>query len=98
MSKLRTAGVISAHSWILRQGQADPRGAVIGKANMEEFAGWKGLNVSDGWSAVGGQCSSAYVEGGFKAGGNPGGSSSGSAVGVSAGFAVASLGTDMAQS
>lgn len=77
---------------------------VSGKANLNEFSGWKAYprSASDamgkggtwGWSAVGGQTSSAYVEGGCEAGGNPLGSSSGSAVGVSAGFAAAALGTD----
>ncbi|WVQ85405.1 hypothetical protein IAT38_007570 [Cryptococcus sp. DSM 104549] len=86
VSKLREAGAI-----------------IIAKTNLNEFAGWKGyLNAfhpffhgpTNGWSAVGGQGSSAYVEGGFEAGGDPMGSSSGSAVGVSAGWAAGSLGTD----
>ncbi|OCF31109.1 hypothetical protein I316_07241 [Kwoniella heveanensis BCC8398] len=92
---------------------------VIGKTNLSELAGWKGVlrafgsdaddpsdinpssndtiafrSPTNGWSAVGGQTSSAYVEGGFEAGADPMGSSSGSAVGVSAGWAAASLGTD----
>ncbi|WVF70570.1 hypothetical protein IAT40_005362 [Kwoniella sp. CBS 6097] len=49
---------------------------------------------TNGWSAVGGQTSSAYVEGGFDAGSDPMGSSSGSAVALSAGWAAASIGTD----
>nr|XP_019049186.1 hypothetical protein I302_02967 [Kwoniella bestiolae CBS 10118]OCF28116.1 hypothetical protein I302_02967 [Kwoniella bestiolae CBS 10118] len=49
---------------------------------------------TNGWSAVGGQCSSAYVEGGFDNGGNPFGSSSGSAVGLSVGWGVVAVGTD----
>jgi amidase len=50
--------------------------------------------MTQGWSAMGGQTSSAYVFGGFKAGGNPLGSSSGSAVGLSAGWGLVALGTD----
>ena len=71
---------------------------------MQELAGFKSSRPSlirtgntvghTGWSATGGQVSSAYVYGGFDAGGIPGGSSSGSAVGVCAGFAVAAIGTD----
>jgi amidase len=53
-----------------------------------------GSGGTQGWSAVGGQTSSAYIEGGFEAGGNPLGSSSGTAVGISAGFAAAGLGSD----
>ncbi|KAK6905673.1 hypothetical protein I203_106503 [Kwoniella mangroviensis CBS 8507] len=49
---------------------------------------------TNGWSAVGGQCSSAYVEGGFDQGGDPMGSSSGSAVGLSVGWGAAAVGTD----
>ncbi|ORX39547.1 amidase signature domain-containing protein [Kockovaella imperatae] len=67
---------------------------VIGKANLSELANYKALNVTNGWSARGGQTQSAYVVGGFAAGGDPCGSSSGSAVGVSAGFSSASLGSE----
>lgn len=71
------------------------KGAIIlGKASLSEFAMFKASSVENGWSAIGGQCQSAYVEGGFSAGGDPSGSSSGSAVGVSAGFAPASLGSE----
>lgn len=104
--KLREAGAISMsptrRSCILSAGQQLT--SVIGKANLAEFSGGKaymrddrpelGDGYIEGWSAVGGQTSSAYVEGGFEAGGDPLGSSSGSAVGVSAGFAAASLGGD----
>ncbi|KAL7414392.1 amidase signature domain-containing protein [Mrakia frigida] len=66
---------------------------IIGKASLSEFANWKG-NITNGWSARGGQTQSAYVIGGFAAGGDPCGSSSGSGVGVSAGFAAAALGSE----
>jgi len=57
------------------------------------LANFKG-NITNGWSARGGQTQSAYVVGGFAAGGDPCGSSSGSAVGTSAGFAAAALGSE----
>ncbi|ORY32178.1 amidase signature domain-containing protein [Naematelia encephala] len=66
---------------------------VLGKANLSELANYKG-NITNGWSARGGQTQSAYVVGGFAAGGDPCGSSSGSAVGTSAGFAAAALGSE----
>ncbi|KAK8866203.1 hypothetical protein IAR55_001354 [Kwoniella newhampshirensis] len=66
---------------------------IIGKANLSELANFKG-NITNGWSARGGQTQSAYVVGGFAAGGDPCGSSSGSAVGTSAGFAAAALGSE----
>ncbi len=61
------------------------------QGELVRMANYKG-NITNGWSARGGQTQSAYVVGGFAAGGDPCGSSSGSAVGVSAGFAAASLG------
>ncbi|KAJ9094307.1 hypothetical protein QFC20_006935 [Naganishia adeliensis] len=66
---------------------------VIGKANLSQYANWKG-NITNGWSARFSQSQSAYVVGGFAAGGDPCGSSSGSGIGVSAGFAAASLGSE----
>jgi len=75
-------------------GQLRAKGVIIiGKANVSELANYKG-NITNGWSARGGQTQSAYVKGGFKAGGDPCGSSSGSAVGTSAGFSAAALGSE----
>ncbi|KAJ5940868.1 amidase signature enzyme [Penicillium verrucosum] len=73
---------------------------ILGKANLTEFCQMKGDNITTGWSAVGGQTTSAYIEGGIRhdqgRGGPtmPGGSSTGSAVGVSAGFSPIALGTE----
>ncbi|KAK0631045.1 amidase signature domain-containing protein [Bombardia bombarda] len=73
---------------------------VVGKANLTEFANFKGSEMPCGWSARGGQTQSPYVQGGWdpteKFGGHsgPGGSSSGSAVAVAAGFAPISIGTE----
>ncbi|KAJ2905845.1 hypothetical protein MKZ38_004093 [Zalerion maritima] len=52
--------------------------------------------VTSGWSTVGGQTQSAYVNGNVdpKNDKNPSGSSCGSAVGVSAGYAPFSIGTE----
>lgn len=69
------------------------KGAIIlAKANLTEFANFKG-QIPLGWSAIGGQTRSAYT-----ATESVGGSSSGSAVGVSAGFAAGAIGTETAGS
>ena len=73
---------------------------IIGKSNLNEFCNFKGDATANGWSAVGGQTISAYVEGGVKRDdgpmghSNPCGSSTGSAVGVSAGYSPITLGTE----
>jgi amidase len=65
-------------------------GAVIlGKANLSEWANFRGFGSSSGWSGFGGQCRNPYV-----LDRNPCGSSSGSAAAVAAALATASLGTE----
>jgi amidase len=65
-------------------------GAVIlGKANLSEWANFRGFSSSSGWSAQGGQTRNPYV-----LDRNPCGSSSGSAAAVSANFCAAALGTE----
>jgi amidase len=70
---------------------------ILGKANMTEFLGKKGLA---GWSALGGMCQPAYIPDGYRIGEKrrgettPAGSSTGSAVGVACGFSPISLGTE----
>ena len=65
-------------------------GAVIlGKANLSEWANFRGFGSSSGWSGRGGQTRNPYV-----LDRNPCGSSSGSAAAVAANFAAASLGTE----
>jgi amidase len=65
-------------------------GAVIlGKANLSEWANFRGFNSTSGWSGVGGQTRNPYV-----LDRNPCGSSSGSAAAVAASFAAVSLGTE----
>jgi amidase len=65
-------------------------GAVIlGKANLSEWANFRGFSSSSGWSGRGGQTRNPYV-----LDRNPCGSSSGSAAAVSANFCAAALGTE----
>ena len=62
---------------------------IIGKANLAEWANFRGENSTNGWSGVGGQTASPYV-----LDRNPCGSSSGSASGVAASLAQVSIGTE----
>ena len=62
---------------------------IIGKANLSEWANFRSIPSSSGWSGVGGQTNMAYV-----LDRNPCGSSSGSGVSASADLAVAAIGTE----
>jgi amidase len=62
---------------------------VIGKANLSEWANFRGDQSSSGWSAVGGQNRNPYV-----LDRNPCGSSSGSAVVAAADLAAVAVGTE----
>jgi amidase len=67
----------------------DAGAVIIGKANLSEWANFRGFGSSSGWSGYGGQCRNPYV-----LDRNPCGSSSGSAAAVSAALAAVSLGTE----
>lgn len=62
---------------------------VLGKANLSEWANFRSINSSSGWSAVGGQTNNPYV-----LDRNPCGSSSGSGSAISANLAVVAIGTE----
>ncbi|MBM4407162.1 MAG: amidase [Chloroflexi bacterium] len=62
---------------------------VLGKANLTEWANFRSISASSGWSARGGQCRNPYV-----LDRSPIGSSSGSAVGVAANLAALAVGTE----
>jgi amidase len=62
---------------------------LLGKTNLSQWANFRSLNTSNGWSAYGGQTQGAYFPGQ-----DPSGSSSGSGVASSLGLAFASLGTE----
>ncbi|KAF9036317.1 amidase signature enzyme [Panaeolus papilionaceus] len=62
---------------------------VLGKANMSEWAHFRGSSLASGWSGRGGQCVGAYA-----LNADPCGSSSGSGVGASIGLAAVTLGTE----
>jgi amidase len=62
---------------------------IIGKANLSEWANFRGQLSTSGWSGEGGQTKNPY-----DLSRNPCGSSSGSAVAVSANLAVIAIGTE----
>ncbi len=62
---------------------------IIGKANLSEWANFRGEMSSSGWSGVGGQTKNPY-----DTSRNPCGSSSGSGVAVAANLAVLAIGTE----
>jgi amidase len=65
-------------------------GAVIlGKANMSEWANFRGMASSSGWSGRGGQCRNPYA-----LDRSPSGSSSGSAVAAAASLCAAAVGSE----
>jgi amidase len=82
------AGSTPDDAFVVRQLRA--AGAlIIGKANLSEWANFRSAPSSSGWSGIGGQTNMAYV-----LDRNPCGSSSGPGVIVSAGLAVAAVGTE----
>jgi amidase len=82
------AGSSPSDAFIVQQLKA-AGGIVIGKANLSEWANFRSIPSSSGWSGIGGQGSMAYV-----LDRNPCGSSSGSATATSADLAVAAVGTE----
>lgn len=67
----------------------DAGAVILGKANLSEWANFRGDLSSSGWSGIGGQTKNPYV-----LDRNPCGSSSGSAVAVSANLCVLAIGTE----
>lgn len=62
---------------------------IIGKSNLSEWANFRSMTSSSGWSGVGGQTKNPYV-----LDRNPCGSSSGSGVAVSASLCMVAIGTE----
>ncbi len=66
---------------------------ILGKTNLSEWANFRGLNVSSGWSPRGGQTLGAYyLES------QPDGSSAGSAVAAALSLCTAAIGTEVSMS
>jgi amidase len=62
---------------------------ILGKANLSEWANYRGRRSSSGWSAVGGQTRNPHV-----LDRNPGGSSAGSGAAVAAGLSPLAIGSE----
>ena len=75
-------------SWVAKKLREE--GAVIlGKTNLSEWANFRGMLSTSGWSGIGGQTKNPYI-----LDRNPCGSSSGSGVAVSANLCVLAIGTE----
>src|SRR5262245_16605929 len=86
---LALEGSIPPQDSFLAQKLREAGAIIIAKANMSEWAYWRGLKASSGWSARGGQARNPYA-----LDRNPCGSSSGSGVAASANLAALSIGTE----
>jgi len=75
-------------SWVAKS-LREAGAVILGKANLSEWANFRGKNSTSGWSGVGGQVKNPYV-----LDRNPCGSSSGSGVAVSANLCVIAIGTE----
>jgi len=75
-------------SWVTKK-LIEAGAVILGKANLSEWANFRGNMSSSGWSGVGGQTKNPYV-----LDRNPCGSSSGSGVVVAANLCILAIGTE----
>jgi amidase len=75
-------------SWVAKK-LRNAGAVILGKANLSEWANFRGELSTSGWSAVGGQVKNPYI-----LDRNPCGSSSGSGVAVSANLCMIAIGTE----
>ncbi len=75
-------------SWVAKS-LREAGAVILGKANLSEWANFRGKKSSSGWSGLGGQVKNPYV-----LNRNPCGSSSGSGVAVSANLCMIAIGTE----
>lgn len=86
---LALEGSIPPQDSFIAQRLRDAGAIIIAKANMSEWAYFRGYRATSGWSARGGQCRNPYA-----LDRNPCGSSSGSGVAVSASLVPLTIGTE----
>jgi len=83
------AGSIPLQDSFVAQKLREAGAVILGKANLSEWANFRGELSSSGWSGLGGQTKNPYV-----LDRNPCGSSAGSGAAISANFAVMAIGTE----
>ncbi len=86
---LALAGASALQDATVTKRLRDAGAVILGKANLSEWANFRGFQSSSGWSGVRGQCRNPHI-----LDRNPCGSSSGSAAAVAAALASVSLGTE----
>lgn len=86
---LALEGSIPPQDSFIAQRLREAGAIIIAKANMSEWAYFRGYRATSGWSARGGQCRNPYA-----LDRNPCGSSSGSGVAVSASLVPLTIGTE----
>jgi amidase len=86
---LALEGSIPPRDAFIAQRLREAGAIIIAKANMSEWAYFRGYRATSGWSARGGQCRNPYA-----LDRNPCGSSSGSGVAVSASLVPLTIGTE----
>ena len=86
---LALEGSIAPRDSFVAQKLREAGAILLAKANMSEWAYWRGMHASSGWSARGGQCRNPYA-----LDRTPCGSSSGSGTAVSANLAAVTVGTE----
>ncbi|MEX0691244.1 MAG: amidase [Gemmatimonadales bacterium] len=80
---------IAARDAFIVQRLREAGAVLLGKANLSEWANFRGNRSSSGWSGVGGQCRNPFV-----LDRSPSGSSAGSGSAVSANLCAAAVGTE----
>jgi len=86
---LALVGSIALRDSFVAQKLREAGAIILGKANLTEWANFRGRNSIDGWSSRGGLTLNPYA-----LDRNPGGSSSGSAVAVAANLCSVAVGTE----
>ena len=86
---LALAGASALQDATVAKRLRDAGAVVLGKANLSEWANFRGFQSSSGWSGVRGQCRNPHI-----LDRNPCGSSSGSAAAVAAALTTVALGTE----
>ena len=86
---LALAGAPALQDATVTQRLRDAGAVIIGKANLSEWANFRGNQSSSGWSGVGGQCRNPHI-----LDRNPCGSSSGSGAATAAALTAAALATE----